>query len=98
MDISQIISWIGFGAGLFISIPQILRTIKLKRAHDLSIMTFFLIQISSVCFFIRAVAIKELVFTAFYTFIFLTSTIQIILIWKYRQVPINVSKPSVDDP
>ncbi len=86
MDLSQTIGWIGFSSGLFIGIPQILRTIKLKSTNDLSVMTFLLIQITSTCFLIRAFAIKELVFIAFYIFIFLSNIIQLFLIWKYRNI------------
>ena len=91
MELSQTIGWIGFSSGFFISIPQILRTIKLKSTNDLSVTTFILIQITSACFLIRAVAIKELVFIAFYIFIFLSNTIQLFLLFKYRNV--NFSKP-----
>ena len=85
MDITQAMSWIGTVIGLIIGIPQIIKTIKTKSAKDVSAITFALILLTCLCFLTRAIAIKETAFICYYTFIIMSSSLQLYLIWKYQE-------------
>lgn len=84
MELSQVLSWIGFVTGLSIGIPQLAKTIRTKSAGDLSAVTFVLILVTCSCLLIRAVAIREIAFICYYTFLILTNLLQLFLIWRYR--------------
>ena len=84
MELSQVLSWIGFVTGLSIGIPQLVKTIRTKSAGDLSAVTFVLILVTCFCLLIRAVAIREIAFMCYYTFLILTNLLQLLLIWRYR--------------
>jgi uncharacterized protein with PQ loop repeat len=84
MELSQVMSWIGFIVGMFIGIPQLVKTVKTKRAGDLSAMTFFLILITCSCLLVRAIAIKEMAFVCYYILLIFTNSLQLFLIWKYK--------------
>ncbi|HIE05610.1 MAG TPA: hypothetical protein EYP58_02305, partial [bacterium (Candidatus Stahlbacteria)] len=61
MDITNILPVIGTIAGMFIGIPQIMKTIKLKSVKDVSATTFLLIVVTATCFLIRMIVLKEYV-------------------------------------
>jgi uncharacterized protein with PQ loop repeat len=84
MELSQVMSWIGFIVGMFIGIPQLVKTVKTKRAGDLSAMTFVLILITCSCLLVRAITIKEMAFVCYYIFLIFTNSLQLFLIWKYK--------------
>jgi uncharacterized protein with PQ loop repeat len=84
MELSQVMSWIGFIVGMFIGIPQLVKTVKTKRAGDLSAMTFVLILITCSCLLVRAIAIKEMAFVCYYILLIFTNSLQLFLIWKYK--------------
>ncbi len=89
MEITKLFSWIGFCAGMLISIPQIIKTLKTKNVQGVSAFTFMLIEITALCFLIRALSIKEYALIAYYTLIFLAGGIQLILIFKFRNISHN---------
>ena len=84
MELTQLMSWIGFLTGVLIGVPQIVKTIKLKSARDVSSMTYLLILITCICLLVRAIAIKEPAFICYYSFIIFSASFQLILIWKYK--------------
>jgi len=84
MELSQILSWIGTATGVLIGIPQLVKTVRTKKTGDLSATTFILILITCSCLLARAVAIKELAFIFYYTFLILINSLQLFLIWKYK--------------
>ncbi|HEU0295903.1 MAG TPA: SemiSWEET family transporter [Anaerolineales bacterium] len=84
MELTQILSWIGTSTGMLIGIPQLIKTIKTKKASDLSATTFILILITCSCLLVRAIAIQELAFIFYYTFLILINSLQLSLIWKYK--------------
>ncbi|MBN1347833.1 hypothetical protein JXJ21_00335 [candidate division KSB1 bacterium] len=86
MELTQIVSWIGFTSGLFIGIPQIMKTVKKKSVRDVSALTFLLVELTSVCLLIRAIAIEELAFISYYIFKILSTSFLLFLIWRYRVV------------
>ena len=86
MELTHALSWIGFVLGMFIAIPQIIKTIKMKSARDISAVTFVFILATSTCMLIRAIAIKELAFICYYVYIIIANVFQLFLIRKYRSL------------
>jgi uncharacterized protein with PQ loop repeat len=84
MDLSQVLSWMGFVVGMFIGLPQIVKTLRTKSAGDLSAMTFVLVLITCTCLLARAVTIKETAFICYYVLVFFNNSLQLFLIWKYK--------------
>ena len=84
MDITQILSWIGTSTGLIIGLPQIYKSIKTRSAKDVSAVTFTLIVITSFCFLLRSITIRETAFILYYFFIMISSIVQLVLIFRYR--------------
>ena len=84
MELSQILSWVGTGTGMFIGIPQIVKTVRTRKVSDLSPTMFILILITCSCFLIRAIVIRELAFIFYYSFLILINSLQLFLIWKYK--------------
>ena len=84
MELSQVMSWIGFVTGMSIGIPQLIKTIKTRSAGDLSATTFLLILVTCSCLLVRAVAIGEIAFICYYSFLILTNLLQLFLIWKFK--------------
>jgi MtN3 and saliva related transmembrane protein len=85
MELSQFLGWLGTVIGIFIGIPQLVKTIRTKKAGDLSVITFILILMTCSCLLVRAIAIKELAFIFYYIFLILINSLQIFLIWKYKE-------------
>ena len=85
MELTVAMSWIGFVTGILIGIPQIIKTIRRKSARDVSSITFLLLLITCSCLLVRAIAIKEAAFICYYSFIILSASFQLFLIWKYRE-------------
>ena len=85
MELTVAMSWIGFVTGILIGIPQIVKTIRRKSARDVSSITFLLLLITCSCLLVRAIAIKEAAFICYYSFIILSASFQLFLIWKYRE-------------
>ena len=85
MELTVAMSWIGFVTGILIGIPQIVKTIRMKSARDVSSTTFLLLLITCSCLLVRAIAIKEVAFICYYSFIILSASFQLFLIWKYRE-------------
>ena len=84
MELSQILSWIGTAVGMFVGIPQLVKTIRTGKTGDLSAATFILILITCACMLVRAIAIKEAAFIFYYTLLILINSLQLFLIWKYK--------------
>lgn len=84
MELSQILSWVGTTTGMLIGVPQLVKTIRTKKAGDLSATTFILILVTCSCLLVRAIAIKELAFIFYYTFLIFVNSLQLFLIWQYR--------------
>ena len=90
MELSQILSWVGTAIGMFIGIPQLVKTIRTKKTGDLSTVTFILILMTCACMLVRAIAIKEAAFIFYYTLLILINSLQLFLIWKYKDRSIIV--------
>lgn len=84
MELSQILTWIGTGTGLFTSIPQLAKTVRTKKVGDLSPTTFVLIVITCSCLLARMIVIKESAFIVYYSLLILINSLQLFLIWKYK--------------
>ena len=84
VELSQVMGWIGFVTGMSIGIPQLIKTIKTRSAGDLSAATFLLILVTCSCLLVRAVAIGEITFICYYSFLILINLLQLFLIWKFK--------------
>jgi len=84
MELSQVLSWIGSATGMFIGLPQLVKTVRTKKTSDLSATTFILILVTCSCLLVRAIAFKELAFIFYYTFLILINSLQLFLIWNYK--------------
>ena len=89
MELTVAMSWVGFVTGILIGIPQIIKTIRMKSARDVSSITFLLLLITCSCLLVRSIAIKEAAFICYYSFIILSASFQLFLIWKYRESDIG---------
>jgi uncharacterized protein with PQ loop repeat len=69
---------------MLIGIPQLLKTVRTKKAGDLSATTFILILVTCSCLLVRAIAIREPAFVLYYSFLILINSLQLLLIWKYK--------------
>jgi len=84
MELSQILSWVGTTTGMLIGIPQLVKTVRTKKAGDLSPTTFILILVTCSCLLVRAMTIREMAFIFYYSFLILINSLQLALIWKYK--------------
>ena len=62
--ISEIIGWLGVVLSILISVPQFIKSAKEKSTKGLSKQTYQLLFLTIVCYLVRAIAIKELIFIA----------------------------------
>ena len=84
MELSQVLSWVGTGTGMLISLPQLVKTVRIKKSNDLSATTFILILITCSCLLVRAIAIQEMAFIFYYAFLIFVNSLQLFLITKYK--------------
>ena len=84
MELSQIFGWLGTAIGMCVGIPQLVKTIRTKKTGDLSATTFILIVMTCSCLLIRVIVIKEAALIFYYIFLIFINSLQIFLIWKYR--------------
>ena len=85
MELSQMLSWVGTTTGMLVGIPQLIKTLRTKKTSDLSATTFILIVITCSCLLVRAIAIREPAFILYYTFLVFINSLQLFLIWKYKE-------------
>jgi len=84
MDITVIIGSIGLVCGLLVAPPQIYKILKTKCAKGVSKTTYWLLLVTMVCYFIRAITIKELIFILSNGIGIFTNIYILILIYKYE--------------
>jgi len=85
MEITTVLSWIGTCTGLVIGVPQIIKSIRTRKTDDVSVLTFLLIAITALCFLGRSVRIREPAFTVYYFFVLVSSSFQLLLIFRFRK-------------
>ena len=96
MELSQVLSWIGTTTGVFVGIPQLVKTVRTKQVGDLSATTFALILITCACLLVRAIAIREPSLMFYYTYLVLINSLQLFLIWKYKNRSAGRNPPNQD--
>jgi uncharacterized protein with PQ loop repeat len=84
MELSQALSWIGFVTGMFTSIPQLAKTVRTQKVGDLSATTFILIVVTCSCMLARMIVIKEYALIFYYSLLILINSLQLFLIWRYK--------------
>ena len=85
METSQIFAYIGLTASFLATIPQIFKMIQTKDVEGVSMITYFLVIITNVCFTVRSVAIGENAYTISNLIKVITSFMVFYLYYKYRK-------------
>jgi uncharacterized protein with PQ loop repeat len=62
--LSVFIGWIGVALSVFVTLPQIVKSIKVKSTQGVSLRTYQLLFLMVLCYLIRAIEINELIFIA----------------------------------
>jgi len=60
--ITEIIGWIGVAIGIMVSFPQLIKSYRDKSTQGVSRGTYRLLFLTMLCYLIRAIAIKEVIF------------------------------------
>ena len=60
--LSEIIGWIGVVLGVLVAVPQLIKSIKAKSTKGVSKGAYQLLFLCMLCYLVRAIAIKELIF------------------------------------
>lgn len=60
--ITELIGWAGVIVGITVSVPQLIKSWKEKSTQGISKHTYQLLFLTILCYLIRAIAIKELIF------------------------------------
>jgi uncharacterized protein with PQ loop repeat len=60
--ITEIIGWIGVITGIIVSFPQLIKSYKEKSTQGVSKNTYQLLFLTMLCYLIRAIAIREVIF------------------------------------
>ncbi len=60
--LTEIIGWIGVVTGIIVSLPQLIKSCREKSTQGVSKRTYQLLFLTMVCYLIRAIAIKEMIF------------------------------------
>ena len=79
----EIIGWMGVSAGVFVAVPQLVHSYKAKSTEGLSKHTYQLLFFTLVCYLIKAIAIKELVFIVSNGFGLIVTSAILFLFKKY---------------
>lgn len=84
--ISKLIGWLGFSLGMFISIPQVIKSIRTRSTQGVSKLTYILLLLACVCYIVRAMAIKETIFIVSNAFQIIVAGTMLYLMRKYRRI------------
>ena len=60
--VTEIIGWIGVVLGVLVAVPQLIKSIKTKSTKGVSKSAYQLLFLCMLCYLVRAIAIKELIF------------------------------------
>lgn len=71
IDWTQLIGWIGVLFGVSISIPQVIQIYRTHSSKDVSAWTYRLLVATTLCYLVRAIAIREPIFIVSNTLSFL---------------------------
>lgn len=60
--LSETIGWIGVVLSVLVSLPQLLKSIKMKSTKGVSLQAYQLLFFTVLCYLVRAIVIKEPIF------------------------------------
>lgn len=92
MDLSKLIGWLGFSFGMFISVPQVIKSIRTKSTQGVSKLTYILLLMACACYTIRAFAIKEIIFIVSNAFQIIVAVMMLYLMRKYKFKSVDLGK------
>lgn len=84
MDLSKLIGWFGFSFGMFISVPQVIKSMRIKSTEGISKLTYILLFLACVCYVFRAIAIKEMIFIVSNVFQIIVAGTMLYLMKRYK--------------
>jgi uncharacterized protein with PQ loop repeat len=84
IDLSKLIGWFGFSFGIFVSVPQVIKSIKTKSTQGVSKLTYILLFVACTCYTVRSFAIKEIIFIVSNAFQVVIAVIMLYLMRKYK--------------
>lgn len=84
IDLSKFIGWLGFSFGIFVSIPQVIKSIKTHSTIGVSKLTYILLLLACLCYTIRATVIKETIFIVSNIFQIIIAMTMLYLMKKYE--------------
>lgn len=82
---TMIVGFIGVSLGIFINVPQIIKSYKSKSVEGISPYVYILLFFTVLCFFVRAIAIKSPVFMISNGINIFTSATMILFFIKYKK-------------
>ena len=85
METSQVFAYIGLTASFLATIPQIFKMIQTKDVEGVSMITYFLVILTNICFTVRSVEIGETAYTISNLIKVITSLMVFYLYYKYRK-------------
>jgi uncharacterized protein with PQ loop repeat len=85
MDISKLVGWIGFSFGMFISVPQVIKSIRSKSTEGVSKLTYILLFLACSCYVVRALAIHEMIFIISNAFQIIVASTMLYLMERYKK-------------
>jgi uncharacterized protein with PQ loop repeat len=86
INLSKCIGWIGISLGIFISVPQVIKSIRTKSTQGVSKLTYILLLLACVCYTVRAMAIKEIIFIVSNAFQIIVAGTMLYLMRKYKKI------------
>lgn len=81
--VSEIIGWIGVMLGVFVSVPQVIKSIKEKSTKGVSKQVYQLLSLTVLCYLIRAIAIREPIFIVSNSINLIITSVMLYLFRKY---------------
>lgn len=80
---TETIGWVGVGTGLFVAIPQFMKSVRNKSTKGLSKRSYQILCATIICYLIKAIAVKEPVFIVSNSFGLVMTTAMLSLFKKY---------------
>lgn len=91
-DLSEFIGWLGFSLGMFISVPQVVKSMRTKSTLGVSKLTYVLLLLACCCYATRAVVIKEMIFIVSNAFQIIIAGTMLYLMKRYKFHSVNLGK------
>jgi len=85
MEITTLIGFIGLFFSIFVAPPQLIKIVKSRKTGGVSILTYLLLCFVMICYFIHALAIKDVIFAISNGLNFIVNFTILICLFKYKK-------------